>query len=578
MRIRYTAYLLLISFHLFSQSNPVILGMPDYHMLDRLEIKTGQNLFYHSSLKPYTRIDLMRFAKAVDQSKNILSIIDQDDLKYLFRANNEWLGEDYLSDTIAPVFSSMIEKSLADERYELSKKKVFNYFYPTPANLIEVNERAFHLRVNPIINLQTFPEQEGELLFINQRGTDLRGGIDDKFFFHTQIIDNQGKFPQYVEQFVEDFDALPGVGFLKDNRNTSFGLSGGYDYLISNGLLGFNVSDHVGLQLGYGQNFIGNGYRSLLLSNFSYNYFFLKINWKVWKLHFQNIFTELSSRSSRSRGNQLLPKKYMAAHHLTLRLTPNFSVGLFEAVVFNRENQFEFQYLLPIIFYRAVEQGLGSPDNVLLGLDLKWNLWNKVQLYGQFVLDELVFNEAVSNNRGWWGNKFGLQTGLKYIDLFGIDHLDIQVERNTVRPYTYSHNTGAASYSHYNQPLAHPLGANFREWIFMGKYRPHPRIELEGRFIRSTVGEDADSLNWGGNILLPNIEREQNYDNETAQGFKATINMIGLDLSYRLSHNVFLDLQYFRRTKRGDLEAQTQNTQYFGGGIRINIQRLRMDF
>lgn len=268
----------------------------------------------------------------------------------------------------------------------------------------------------------------------------------------------------------------------------------------------------------------------------------------------------------------------MAAHHLNLQLTPNFSVGIFETVIFNRADRFEFQYLVPVIFYRTVEQGLGSPDNVILGLDLKWNLWNRLQLYGQFVLDELVFNEAVTNNRGWWANKFGLQAGMKYIDLFGIDHLDLQIERNTVRPYTYSHNSGIASYTHYSQPLAHPLGANFREWVVIGRYRPHPKVEIEGRLIRAQVGEDSDTTNFGSNLLIPNTQREQDYNNETAQGFPATITLIGFDLTYRISHNVFFDIQYFDRVKTGDLESQLQSSRYLGGGFRININRLRMDF
>lgn len=582
MKNLFLLILLVMPALLWAQGNPSPLGLPSYHILDRLEIKTQQNSFFHSTFKPYIRADIIRFAKLLDANKSTLTPIDKADLRYLFRDNNEWIGERFDEIDFAERGdgdNSMMMRSLADERYEESKKKLFNYFYPTPANLIEVNERDFHLRVNPIINLQVLGEREdGNLLFVNQRGTQLRGGIDDKFYFHTRIIDNQAKFPEYVNDYVDQFESLPGAGLIKDNRNTSFGLSGGLDYLLSDGYLGFNLSKHVGVQFGYGQNFIGNGYRSLLLSNFSFNYLYLKLNWKVWKLHYQNIFSELTARTGRSVSTTLLPKKYMAAHHLNLHLFPNLSFGIFESVIFSRENRFEFQYLLPVIFYRTVEQGLGSPDNVLLGLDVKWNLWKRVQFYGQFVLDELVFSELVSNNRGWWGNKFGVQAGAKYIDAFGVDHLDLQLERNTVRPYTYSHTTATTSYTHYNQPLAHPLGANFGEWIIIGKYRPVPRLEIQGRLILADVGEDTDTTNWGGNLLLPNSSREQDIDNEIGQGLGAAITILGLDISYQLSHNVFIDVQYFNRHKVGDLEFQDQETQFLGGGIRININRMRMDF
>ena len=138
----------------------------------------------------------------------------------------------------------------------------------------------------------------------------------------------------------------------------------------------------MGIQFGHGQNFIGNGMRSLLLSDFSTNYFYLKLNTHVWKFNYQNIFAELvAGARNRSRDN-LLPKKYTATHHLSYNITKNLNVGIFETVVFSRNNQFEFQYLNPIILYRSIEQQIGSPDNVLLGIDGRWDFLNQFSLYG----------------------------------------------------------------------------------------------------------------------------------------------------------------------------------------------------
>ena len=55
--------------------------------------------------------------------------------------------------------------------------------------------------------------------------------------------------------------------------------------------------------------------------------------------------------------------------------------------------------------------------------------------------------------------------GIKYINAFNLRNFDLQLETNIVRPYTYQHNDSIDNYSHYNQPLAHPLGANFAEVI-----------------------------------------------------------------------------------------------------------------
>ena len=141
----------------------------------------------------------------------------------------------------------------------------------------------------------------------------------------------------------------------------------------------------------------------------------------------------------------------------TFNITNNFSIGLYEAVIFSRNNDFELRYLNPIILYRTVEQGLNSSDNVLIGLDGKWNVLHRFQLYGQLMLDEFRLSEIFSS-RGWWANKYGIQAGLKYLNALKIDHLDVQLEYNSARPYTYAHLEMEDSYTHYNQALAHPLG------------------------------------------------------------------------------------------------------------------------
>ena len=78
--------------------------------------------------------------------------------------------------------------------------------------------------------------------------------------------------------------------------------------------------------------------------------------------------------------------------------------------------------------------------------------------------------------------------GVKYVDAFNIKNLDLQFETNRVRPYTYSHFDSVANYTHYNQPLAHPLGANFQEYIGILKYQPAPRWYINAKAIYYSPG------------------------------------------------------------------------------------------
>jgi hypothetical protein len=541
-----------------AQGTGLPFGGEGYHMLDRLMIKTAAESPMHASLKHYTRASVARMAMVADSLRANLSPIDLLDIQYLYDDNNEWYRGERLR----------------------QKKPVLGFAYPSPANFLEVDVPDFHLRINPMININMSPvTTEAEPIFINQRGVELRGGVDNRLYFYVNILESQARFPAYVQARVNRDRALPGASLYKGYDSDVFGLSNGYDFLNGQGYLGFNITPHVGAQMGYGRHFIGNGYRSLLLSDFAQHYSYLRLNWQVWKLHYQNLFAELDLRSANyTRGDVAVSKKHMAMHHLSINLGSRLNIGIFEAVIYDRPNNIAVQYLNPVIFYRAVEHATGSPDNVLLGADGRLNIARRLQLYGQFILDEFVFGELVTDNRGWWANKYGLQAGLKYIDVLGIDHLDLQAEYNFVRPYTYSHRDSTASYTHHHQPLAHPLGANFNEAIFIVRYRPLPRILLEARHIRALVGEDVPGANWGNNILLDHQTRVQDYGNTTGQGLAADISLWGLDLSYQLAHNCYVDLQYFYRNKRSDVADRANVLRYFGGGIRLNMPRLRMDF
>src|SRR6185295_4915211 len=124
--------------------------------------------------------------------------------------------------------------------------------------------------------------------------------------------------------------------------------------------------------------------------------------------------------------------------------------------------------------------------------------------YGQLALDELLVGE-ITKNRGFWGNKYGVQLGAKYINAFGVSNLDLQLEHNLARPFTYSHRDSVANYTHYNQPLAHPLGANFSEIIGIARYQPAPKWLVQAKAIYYTQGRDSNAVSYGSNIFLPHI-------------------------------------------------------------------------
>ena len=547
---------------LIAQASGVPLHAPAYHILDRLDILTDVATPIHAELKYYSRQDVAAYALKVDTAASDLSRRDRQDLQYLFDDNNEWL-----SDT--------------SRHLRRNQRPILKSFYRTPANLFEVNVPDFQMRVNPLLNLQIAQEQgDPALLFQNQRGLEVRGTVDRKVFFHTNVIESQARYPGYVTDRVVEYQAVPGAGTYKNYNPRIVDVRNAYDFNVASAYIGLHVTPHVSLQLGHGRHFIGNGYRSLLLSDYANNGFYLKLSTRVWRFHYQNLFMELSPISQRqTSGNEKLPKKYVAMHYLNYKITPRLSVAFFEATVFNRSRQFEWQYLNPVILYRTVEGMLGSPDNVLIGLDGHWNLFRRFQLYGQVMIDEFLVSAVFKpEQKGWWGNKFGLQAGLKYMNALGVDHLDLQLEFNAVRPYTYSHYDSLNSYTHFNQPLAHPLLSNFKEIVGIARYQPTPRWLFEGRLMHARTGDNTATENWGANPLLNYGSRVQDYGNTVGQGTAATIQLAALDISWMLYHNLYIDAKVLLRKKNSADDARDQSTKLFGIGLRMNLWNPHLDF
>ena len=550
--------LLLILFPLAgaAQSTYIHFGDKANTLIERLEIKRKtDSVLNFSKTKPYNRARFITAIKTlVSDSGNIgLTRVDRHNLHSLMMNNIEYVD---------------------DRAVYASRKPWAKRFYQTPAHLYQVHIKDFDLVINPVIQVTVSKEKDNnETLYLNSRGLTLRGRIANKIGFSAYLTDNQEKVPFYVRNWVNLRKAVPGAGFYKVFKTT------GYDYFDARGYFTFNVTKYIDVAFGYDRNFIGNGHRSLFLSDVGNSNLFLKLNTRIWKINYQNLFMDLHSATIPG-GDKLLPKKFAAIHHLDVAVTKWLNIGLFESVIFGRKDRFDFGYLNPIIFYRSVEQQNGSFDNSIAGVDIKANLAKKIQLYGQLSLDEFLLDE-IRKNRGWWANKWGIQLGAKYIDAFGISNLDLQVEHNRVRPFTYSHRDSVANYTHYNQPLAHPLGANFSEYIGIARYQPAPKWMAVVKLIGYTQGRDSSLRNFGSNILLPNTPpgRDGDYGYTIGSGWKTNVFYASFLLSYELRENLFLEVNAVaRKEETKTAPISSSSTSVISFGIRWNMHRREFDF
>ena len=534
----------------------------DYqHLVERYEIKRGKfSEHLLLSVKLLERRGVAALADSILKENRMgLNKNDRFNLFYLLNDNSEW----------------------ADTTTDQSKRPLLGTFYKYSPDLYRTDVKDFNLHINPVLHLGMGVATGSENRpFLNTRGAEMRGLIANRVGFYTYLADNIMLFPNYVMDYIGKNNAVPGEGFWKTRTESGVLDNTGITVLTARGYVSFDILKNImSFQMGHDKQFYGNGYRSLILSDFAANSLFAKFNTRVWKINYTNSYMQLTADAVGT--NRVYPKKYAVFHHLGINITDNLNVGLFESVVYGRRDgykndTFDLSYLNPIIFYRWVEQQVGSADNSIIGFDWRWNFLKKFQFYGQFVLDEFKLSEMRAGN-GWWGNKNGWQAGMKYIDALGIKNLDLQAEYNAVRPYTYSHfiDASLSNHAHFNQALAHPLGANFREFIGIARYQPIPRLMLTGKMIYVQQGLDGRNENWGSNILLDNTTRQQEYGNKIGQGIASTLLFGDFTASYQLKHNLFIDLKQVIRHLQSDDAARNSNVSFTSLAVRLNIaQRL----
>jgi len=569
---------------LFSQSVYAPLGGQTYHIIDRFDIKYPEyNKNIHTSVKPFKRESIVSFIEALssDSSTCVFTDVDRFNIAFLMKDNDEW----------------------SHVPYSMSKRQYIKPFYANQADMYAVNTDDFVFKISPVIHFDVGREHgSAENKYFNTRGFEARGMINNKIGFYSFLTDNQAIMPDFINAKRDEHQGvLPGEGWYKKFKDD------GIDFFTARGYISFKATKNIDVQFGQDKNFLGNGYRSIHLSDYSNNYLFLKLNTNVWRINYQNIYKELLDYPLQTGNTNLYKKKYATTHHLSIDINDRLNIGFFENVVFSRgadgqSSGFDFHYLNPIIFYRAVEHHLGDNDKVALGIDWKYNFLRAFSFYGQVYIDEFNLNDLKMdvdtflvriglrdtrkyNKQASFRNKFGLQAGIKYIDVAGIDNLDAQFEYNVVRPYTYSHydvsysgKPPGQSYSHYRQPLAHPIGANFKETVSIVRYQPMPKLFITAKWFDITLGTDTAGLNYGGDIFKDYENRVRDYSVYLLQGVKTKIQLADLLVSYQFKHNLFVDLRYIYRFQKSEIPEPRLKTSYITAGLRLNFSGRKFDF
>lgn len=467
----------------------------------------------------------------------------------------------------------------------LSKRK-YKWFWKKllKENLIRVKTDDFKLTIDPLFNFGGGYDVSAyqEKIITNTRGLQINGSINYKFSFSSSFLENQTSFPFYIDTFIKYNKVVPGQGARRKFQN----FQDKYDYASVEAYISYTPSKYFNFNFGHGKNFIGDGYRSLLLSDNAYSYPFLKITTNVWKLKYVNLFAQFQTGPPTSYNLLQYQKKYATFHYLNWEVNRRFQFGLFDAIVWQAEDSsnkrgFDVNYLNPVIFLHEVNYDMGSPDNSIFGLNAKYKINNSYSLYGQFMLDDFNFYKTKKGGTDFFQDKFGYQVGFKAYDIFGIKKLNLQSEYNQVRPYTFAHKIPLNNYAHYNQALAHPLGANFRESVSFINYSVKD-FTFRTELLYAVYGADSPSgKHFGQNIFVSDYDSYKghlSFGNEMGQGISTRLKYLDFRISYLLNPktNMKLEVGVAMREKTTDVIKENSNFVYIG--FRTALSNIYYDF
>ncbi|MFD2744023.1 MULTISPECIES: gliding motility protein RemB [Sphingobacterium] len=430
-------------------------------------------------------------------------------------------------------------------------RKLFN------EHLVEANDENYRFYADVIPDLMIgsdLRDADRKNVWLGSKGVQAGFTYKDKFVFYGNLIDNRAVFANYLTDYINSNEVVPGQGLVRNSNGDR------QSWLFATANATYAVGDYFQASIGYDRNHIGDGYRSVLLSDFSSNYAQLRLTGTIGNVRYTSVWAYMNDPKtdridSLNSGAQFGDgKKWGAFQYLDYNISNRLSVGFFQAVIWANRNQagsrgFDWNYAIPVNFLRPIESNnSSSPDKMFLGLNAKYKTWQNITLYSQFLLGEFTGKEFFAGN-GYIHNKWAAQLGARGYHMFGLRNLSLLAEYNLARPYTYQHFVSISNYSNNAEPLAHPRGANFREVVAIANYswkRFH--FALQGMY--SLYGTDpGDGTSFGGDIFESYENYPNRHGNSIGQGIRNDLYFADARASYVLNptYNLRFEVGYTHR-------------------------------
>lgn len=345
-------------------------------------------------------------------------------------------------------------------------------------HLLEVKGDNYHLSISPVVDFSVgkdLSDTAKRRLFQNTRGIFIEGDLMKNFSFSTSIYENQARFTRYESAFYKSIGELypnqttgvyttqnaviPGSARSKPFKEDAF------DYAFAVGNIVYRPWQQLAISAGNTSQFIGDGYRSVLLSDNALPAPFVRLDYKINKRWEFNYLRMRSMNFMRKAVYNTVEAYYetkgTSVNYLTFHATDKLAISLFESAVWYRGDSITSNPINPLYFNPIpIVNGLivkESQSSQLLGLNVSLGASENQRFYGQFV----VSNFSLSH--------FAAQAG--YRNYFGKKCFSmVQLEYNYAAKDMYVASNIRLNYTHGNVAMAHPKGNSFHEIILRYSY------------------------------------------------------------------------------------------------------------
>jgi hypothetical protein len=155
-------------------------------------------------------------------------------------------------------------------------------------------------------------------------------------------------------------------------------------------------------------------------------------------------------------------RRTISEHLLSVNLLKRVQLSLVKCGIYDNPDTLGRMKTDVGMFNPIIMPAISSVEShSLWGINLKIKLTPQFWFYNQDLLDNLFAKGPI---------RPGVQVGLKYFDMFGAQGLYGQMEYNRVSANAYAGPEKLLGWMHYQEPLAHPYGNNFQEFVGLFSY------------------------------------------------------------------------------------------------------------